>query len=162
MYLLKPGLLILISLLLSCATMPDFDTTQVDKSLTPQSVIAEPVITRGKIAVWGGTILGIRNLKDSTQIEVLAYPLDSSHWPLQEKKPLGRFIIQDRGYLEPTSYAQGRLISVLGSVSGTYSGKIGESSYIYPVINVQQLHLWSKGDDRRSRTSFHLGIGIGL
>ena len=58
MYLLKPGLLILISLLLSCATMPDFDITQVDKSLTPQSVIAEPVITRGKIAVWGGHYSG--------------------------------------------------------------------------------------------------------
>jgi outer membrane lipoprotein len=151
----------LISLLLSCATTPDFDTTQVDRSLTPQSVIAEPTPSLGKIVLWGGTILETSNLKDSTQIEVLAYPLNSSHQPMQEKKPLGRFVIQHRGYLEPTLYAQGRLLTVLGSVSGSQQGKVGKSAYTYPVISAQQLHLWSQ-NDTRSRTSFHLGIGVEL
>lgn len=153
--------LTLISLLVSCASTPAFDTSQVDRSLTPQSVTAEPALNRGKTALWGGTILDTRNLKDSTQIEVLAYPLNSFHRPLQENKPLGRFIILHRGYLEPTSYAQGRLLTVLGKVSGSQSGKVGKSSYTYPVISAQQLHLWSPLDER-SRTSFHFGIGIGL
>ena len=160
-YLFQPALLALITLLLGCASTPDFDTTAVDKSLTPQSVIAEPSISLGKIALWGGTILDTRNLKESTQIEVLAYPLDSFHRPMQEERPLGRFIIQHQGFLEPTTYAQGRLLSVLGSVSGSYSGKIGESSYTYPVISTQQLHLWSQGD-LRGETTFHFGIGIQL
>jgi outer membrane lipoprotein len=151
----------LINLLVSCATTPDFDTTQVDRSLTPQNVIAEPVVSRGKIVLWGGTILDTRNLKDTTQIEVLAYPLDSSHLPLQESKPLGRFIIQHRGYLEPASYARGRLLTILGSVSGNQRGKVGESAYTYPVISAQQLHLWSQ-NDVRNRTTFHFGIGIEL
>jgi len=153
--------LIPLSLLMSCASTPDFDTTQVNQTLTPQSVIAEPDLSHGKIALWGGTILDTKNLEDSTQIEILAYPLSTSHKPLQENKPLGRFIIQYKGYLEAATYAQGRLITVLGGIGDNQSGKVGESTYIYPVINAQQLHLWSLHDDK-NRTSFHLGIGIRL
>ena len=151
----------LVVLLVSCASTPDFDLTLVDQSLTPQSVIADVKHNRGKTALWGGTILEIRNLKDSTNVEVLAYPLNTSHRPLLESKPLGRFIIQHPGYLAPSTYAQGRVLTVLGKVSGSQSGNVGESTYTYAVINSEQLHLWSL-DSGRSRTSFHLGVGIGL
>lgn len=157
----KLVLLALVTLMASCASTPDFDTTLVDQALTPQSVVAEPERNRGKTAPWGGTILDIRNLKDSTHIEVLAYPLTISHRPLLESKPLGRFILQHQGYLEPTTYAQGRVLSVLGRVSGSQSGNVGESAYTYAVINSEQLHLWSL-DSGRNRTSFHFGVGIGL
>ena len=152
---------LLIGLLTSCATTANFDLTQVDQTLTPTSVIAEAKTSHGKIALWGGTILNTHNLKNSTQIEVLAYPLDSSHRPAQESKPLGRFIIQQKGYLEPADYAQGRLLTVLGSISDNQTGKVGESSYTYPVINAQQLHLWSLNNDPNN-TRFHFGIGIRL
>jgi len=158
---IKTLVFLVLSLLASCASTPDFDTTQVDKSLTPQSVIAEPEISRGKTALWGGAILDTRNLEDSTHIEVLAYPLNTYQRPLLDKKPLGRFIIQHKGYLEPSTYAQGRVISVLGKVSGSKSGKVGESTYTYAVINSEQLHLWSPDKDR-TRTSFHFGVGVGL
>ena len=156
-------LLVLFSLLAGCASTPEFDTSQVDRSLTPQSVIAEPEISRGKIAFWGGTILDIRNLEDTTQIEVLAYPLNSSNKPMLENKPLGRFIIKHSGYLEPASYAQGRHLTVLGSISSIQSGKIGETSYSYPVLSDSQLHLWSKSSEGgRSNVHFGIGVGIGL
>lgn len=153
--------LVLFGLLAGCTSTPEFDTSQVDRSLTPQSVIAEPDISRGKVALWGGTILDIRNLKETTQLEVLAYPLNTYNKPLLDSKPLGRFIILSPGYLEPANFAQGRLLTVLGSVSDTQSGKVGESTYTYPVIRATQVHLWSQTDDR-SRTSFHFGVGIGM
>jgi len=152
--------LILLSLLLGCASTPEFDTSQVDSALTPQAVIAEPQLSRGKIALWGGTILDTRNLKEMTQVEILAYPLSSSYRPQLDKKPLGRFIIQQQGYLEPTSYAQGRLLTVMGKVTETQSGKVGESTYTYPVISATQLYLWTQADD--SNTSVHFGLGIGI
>ena len=156
-------LLVLFTLLSACASTPEFNTSQVDRSLTPQSVIAEPEVSRGKIALWGGMILDTRNLKDTTQIEVLAYPLNASNKPMLESKPLGRFIIKHTGYLEPASYAQGRHITVLGSVSGKHSGKIGETSYDYPVISDSQLHLWSQtSENNRSNVHFGIGVGIGL
>ena len=122
------------SLLVSCVTTPDFDTSLVDRSITPSSAINKNNATLGKSVIWGGTILDIRNLKDITQIEILAYPLSSSHRPLLEKKPSGRFIIKQTGYLEASNYAAGKQLSVLGKISGQQSGKIGESSYTYPVI----------------------------
>ena len=119
---------LLLTQLLSCASAPDFDTTQVDHSLTPQSTIAEAEISRGKTVLWGGSILATTNLKEMTEIEVLAYPLNTYHRPLQDKKTLGRFILQHRGYLEATIYAQGRLLTVLGNVSDIQSGKVDESN----------------------------------
>lgn len=153
--------ILLASLLVSCAGTAVFDTSQVDQSLTPNSVIAEPELSRDRIALWGGTILDTQNLQHSTQIEVLAYPLNSSHRPLLEKPPLGRFIILQQGFLEPASYAQGRLLTVLGSVEENQSGSVGESRYIYPVIYAQQLQLWSL-QKNRSRTNFSVGVGIRL
>lgn len=153
--------LALVSLLASCANTPDFDTTQVDESLTPQSVVAEPGHSLGKTALWGGTILNTQNLKDSTHIEVLAYPLNTYKRPLLDSKPLGRFIIHHPGYVEPATYAPGRELSVLGKVGESQSGNVGDSTYTYAVIKSERLHLWSK-DGGRNRTSFHFGVGIGL
>jgi outer membrane lipoprotein len=154
---------VLFALLSGCASTPEFDTSQVDRSLTPQSVIAEPEISHGKVALWGGTILDTRNLKDRTQIEVLAYPLDAGYRPVLESKPLGRFIIKHSGFLEPATYAQGRLLTVSGSISDMQNGKVGETTYSYPVISDHQLHLWPQtGNSNRSNVHFGVGIGIGL
>jgi len=153
---------LLCTLLLGCAGAPEFDTSGVDRALTPQSVIAEPDLSRGKVALWGGTILETRNLKDTTQIEVLAYPLDISNRPMLDSKPLGRFIVRHPGYLEPTTYAQGRNLTVLGVVSGSQSGSVGETSYTYPLISDSQLHLWSQHEGSRTSVHFGLGVGIGL
>lgn len=157
---IKLSVLIFIALQISCTTVPKFDTKNVESSLTPQQVVNDTVATRGKTILWGGTILDIKNLKNETQIEILAYPLNTYHRPLTDKKPLGRFIILHTGYLEPTSYAQGEKLSVVGKVSGSRSGKVGDTQYSYALIKAQQLHLWS--DESDSRTRFHFGIGIQL
>lgn len=154
--------LFFISFFLSaCSSTPVFESNKVDKSLTPQSVLAEMDISLNKTALWGGTILDTRNLKTTTQIEVLAYPLDSSHRPMLDKKPLGRFIVSHPGYLEPASYAQGRHISALGKIARAQQGKVGETQYTYPVMNAEKIHLWSV-EDKKSKTSFHFGIGVSM
>ncbi|MCW8855422.1 MAG: Slp family lipoprotein [Gammaproteobacteria bacterium] len=154
-------LITLLTLLNGCASSPKFDTREVDFSLTPISVIAEQENSPGKHVLWGGVILATKNLKTSTQIEVLAYPLDSYHTPQKDQKPLGRFIIHHPGYLEPTLYTQGKIVTVRGDIRKIEKGKVGESEYSYPVIYAQQLHLWS-GDSNRVKTRLHIGIGIGL
>jgi outer membrane lipoprotein len=155
-------LLLFLALFTGCASTPEFDTSQVDASLTPQSVIAEPEVSHGKVALWGGTILDTRNLKDKTRIEMLAYPLDGSNRPKLESKPLGRFIIEHTGFLEPTTYAQGRQLTVLGTISGAESGQVGETSYSYPVLVERQLHLWPQTSSSGNRSNVHFGIGIGV
>jgi outer membrane lipoprotein len=153
--LLRPALPILLFLLLNaCASGPTFNTHGVDRSLTPRDVASRSQPATGKSVLWGGVIISTSNLKDSTQIEMLCYPLDASERPQTSGTPLGRFILEQRGYLEPASYAEGRQLTVVGTVSGTRAGQIGESDYTYPVITARQLHLWPASFARD-------GIGVG-
>lgn len=154
--------LCIVSLLISaCASTPSFDTRHIDPSLTPVLVAQNLPASQGKAVLWGGLIIQTKNLKQTTQIEVLAYPLNSSQQPQREQPPLGRFLISYPGFLEPSDYAQGRMITVRGSIRKLQPGKIGETDYLYPELESQQLHLWSQ-DTGKSKTRFHIGIGIGL
>ena len=161
--LLRFNLLVTLFLLLSaCASGPGFDSRGVDRSLTPARVAAGPQLATGKQVLWGGTILHTTNLEDSTQMEVLAYPLDANERPQSESAPLGRFILEQAGYLEPASYAEGRLITVVGTVTGTRAGRVDESDYDYPVITARQLNLWPKyRGDAGSNVYFGIGTGSG-
>lgn len=152
--------LLLGGLLSGCASTPEFDTSGVDRSLDPATVIQQQELSLNKQVLWGGTILVVENMKDSTQIEVLSYPLGSNYRPDLEKKPLGRFLIREEGFLEPETYVQGRQITVVGKVGKAVNGKVGESEYRFPLIHAQQLQLWSSED--KVRTNFQFGIGIRL
>ncbi|MDH5444906.1 MAG: Slp family lipoprotein [Gammaproteobacteria bacterium] len=153
------SLLLLVLTITGCAQYPKFDTRHVDKSLLPTQVASDLKAHKGKNILWGGTILSGKNLKKSTRLEVLAYPLDGDGWPERDQKPLGRFILSQAGYLETADYAKGRVITVLGSITGIEKGKVGDSAYTYPLVQVQQLHLWEK-IDRKSGTGFHFGVGV--
>jgi outer membrane lipoprotein len=152
--------LIPLLLLVACASGPTFETSGVDRALSPRDVTAKPQPAMGQTVLWGGVILTTTNLKDSTQIEVLAYPLDTDESPLLDSAPLGRFILEQTGYLEPASYAEGRQISVTGTVTGTRVGRVGESDYDYAVISARQLYLWPM-DAARDQTRVIFGIGVG-
>jgi outer membrane lipoprotein len=133
----------------------------VDQALKPAQTIDNTSYT-GKTVVWGGMIVEIRNLTDSSQIEMLNYPLHSNGEPIRTAQPQGRFIIKVKGFLDPAQYASGRWLSALGTVLPSQAGKIGDVSYQYPVMQSQQLHLWSEYSDSNTKTRFHFGIGIGL
>lgn len=158
----KPGLLVLLPALLlgACATGPTFDTRGVDPALTPQSAVAGSQAATGRSVQWGGTILTTTNLKDQTLVEVLAYPLDGSAKPRTDQDPLGRFVFEQGGFLEPATYAKGRLITVVGTVSGTRTGRIGETPYTQPVVTARQAYLWPIDRYSESRRVF-FGVGVG-
>ena len=148
--------------LAGCATGPAFDTSRIDKSVTPRSAVAELAATTGKSVLWGGVILSTDNLEHSTRIEVLAYPLDSDQMPQRDRDPMGRFILEHKGFLEPASYAEGRMLTTVGTVSGTQVGKVGDSDYTYPVIDTSELYLWPKDSEYGSGSNVHFGIGVGI
>ena len=159
MMMIRYSTLITILLLAGCAQLPKFDTQGVDRSLLPTQVASNIKAHRGRHVMWGGAILSGKNLKKSTRLEVLAYPLDSDGWPERDQKPLGRFILEQKGYLETADYGKGRIVTVVGTVSGIEKGKVGDSAYNFPVIQVRQLHLWQQ-TDRKSGTRFHFGVGV--
>jgi len=154
--------LLLALLLGACASVPAFNTGGVDHALTPRNVATGPQPATGKHVQWGGIILSTTNLKDSTQIEVLAYPLDTDARPQSDDNPLGRFILEQAGQLEPDTYAEGRRITAVGTVTGTRAGRVGDADYNYPVITTRQLYLWPPGRESDGVTVFgYIGFGAG-
>lgn len=158
-----PACLLVAALLFlaGCATAA-FDIGPADRTVTPNKAAKDLASTRNRELAWGGVIVATKNLKDSTQIEVLGYPLDDDNRPDQEAAPIGRFIAIHAGYLETADYAAGRLVTAVGKLTETRAATIGEAQYTYPVLATDRIHLWSKSSQESSRPSIHFGIGIGI
>ena len=148
-----------LGLLSGCATTPRFDTAGVNDQLTPLQASQSAKQAIGQTVIWGGLILSIRNLPDYTQLEVLAYPLDSDSRPQTSGEPGGRFLVKRQGYLESAEYAPGRYVSVKGRITGMQKGKISETEYLYPQVDAEQIFLWSKNFEAEKPT-IHFGIGV--
>lgn len=151
-------LLLVAAGLSACATSPEFDTKGIDVSLTPQQAAKDDQGLQGAVVLWGGVLIDSINLKDSTQLELLAYPLDRNQKPLSEQEPLGRFLAVQKGYLETSDYAQGRYVTVRGHLDEKRTGRVGEAEYTYPVVNIDQLYLWSSAPE--SQVQFGFGFMI--
>jgi len=151
--------LLLLTLLTACASGPRYDTGDINLQITPLQVVSESGQWQDARVLWGGLIVASANLRDKTQIEILAYPLDSSQRPVTDKAPMGRFLAQQPGYLETTDYTQGRLLTITGTVQGITTGKVGESEYTYPVVRLADHYLWPQRDGS-PETRVHFGIGV--
>lgn len=157
--LFKLLLLFPLVLLVACASSPRFKTEGVETDMTPKQAVVENQALQGKSVLWGGVIITATNLKESTQLEILAYPLGDYQQPVTNGQALGRFLAVQKGYLETADYAQGRQVTVKGSLGETRSGRIGETEYVYPVVNIHRVHLWPKeGESSESRVRFGIGV----
>lgn len=117
----------------------------------------------GDRVVWGGRIVGLRNLPDETEIHLVSYPLDRGDRPRVDREPGVRFVLRQSGFLEPVQYAPGRYLTVLGTVAGLEPVAVDEHLLDQPVIVAERIHLWP-ADIRswQARTRFSIGVGISL
>jgi outer membrane lipoprotein len=146
--------------LTGCATRPPLDLTGARLDLAPYAV-AEANPGAGDSVVWGGMIIEVNNHPDSSDIVVLAYPLDKSLRPVLKAPTIGRFVLQMPGYIERFDWPQGRFLTARGTIKGTREGLIDEKRYVYPVITLQDVHLWRAGfQDTGPHFSFGVGVGI--
>lgn len=100
----------------------------------------------GRRVRWGGSILTVRNLADSTEIEMLARPLDSDGEPRAGADGEGRFIARLRGFVDPAEYPADRLMTVVGSVLEVVTRDVGDYPYRYPLIVADSRYLWPEPD----------------
>ena len=154
-------LIVMVSVVAACATTPKLDLETVDESVRPAAVVNDIEKYKGVKILWGGVIINSVNLKQGTQFEILAQPLNSRYKPQVDQKTIGRFIAYHSGYLETVDYAPGRLLTVVGTITQLKQGHIGEAEYTYPVVQAEQIYLWSQNGGEESGT-FHFGIGVGM
>jgi outer membrane lipoprotein len=151
------GSMLLVS---GCAT--PYDIGNADPRITPVEAAKDVPGMLNHTIAWGGLIAATKNLKDKSEIEVVAYPLDSENRPNRDASPTGRFLVIQSGYLETADYAPDRLITVVGTVTETRTGTVGEAEYVYPVVAASRLRLWPRPSLERREPSFHFGVGVGI
>jgi len=115
-----------------------------EKPVLVSQVQQEPDRFLDRRVRWGGTIVAVRNRKQTTEIELLSRPLDSRGQPRGKKLGTGRFIALLTGFADPAEYPEQRLLTVTGRLKRVEIRPIGEYPYPYPVIAVGQLYLWPK------------------
>ncbi|TAH45981.1 MAG: hypothetical protein E6Q99_05405 [Elusimicrobia bacterium] len=142
-----------------CAA-PVFRDTAGVVAIAPLDVQASPSRFQGARVVWGGRIVAISLVPGASELEVLAYPLDRDLQPRPDLPPLGRFILILPGLADPSVYAAGRHLSVLGQVSGVR--QIEQPIYAFPLLEAREVNVWPWGFmfDKRSRISVGVGARV--
>ncbi|MFC1684610.1 Slp family lipoprotein [Pseudomonadota bacterium] len=162
-YLKHPLVPLFCSLLIcACATAQLTPEQAALRATTPTMAAAQPNRHQGKSVEWGGLLIATHNRQNHTLIEILAYPLRSNGRPNLGDQSLGRFLAIRAGYLEPLEFTAGRQLTVIGPITGTRQGRVGEGDYIYPTIEAGKLQLWPReAPGRTPRLRFGIGVGSG-
>lgn len=148
--------------LAACAPAPIYKPSANAVAAVPFQVAQSPERYSHGSVIWGGRVVGVNNLADRSEIEVLAYPLDSSQRPKVGDSGNGRFIAVVKGFVEPMAYPNGALITVSGTLDGSRAGKVGEADYVFPLVEVTQSHVWTAEEMRSGRNNVHFGVGLGV
>ena len=126
--------------LAACATVPAPLQGQFSTA-TPRDAAS----AAGSAVRWGGEIIKVEPKTDATCFEILARELDSSARPRESDAPGGgRFIACRNGFYDPEEFDRGRDLTVIGHVTGTDHGKVGEFDYAYPHVAADAIYLWPK------------------
>jgi len=129
-------------------------------SLTP-SVVSATGDHVGKSIQWGGILIETRHLKEHTELELIAYPLDSCGRPRTGAEQIGRFIIVHPGFLDTTDYQIGRTVSATGRITGIRKGRLGNADYGFPLLESYKIHPWPDQQTRANYPRPRINIGIG-
>lgn len=104
-------------------------------------------VDAGQKARWGGKIVSVINKKNVSEIEVVFFPEDRLGKPKTGMPSAGRFKAVVEGFVDPIVFEKGRLITVVGDVSSSITGIIGEQEYVYPTLNAKGYYMWKDTTD---------------
>ncbi|MBB1464365.1 Slp family lipoprotein [Vibrio sp. 10N.222.51.C8] len=129
------------SMVMGCSSLPEELNANSEQVVTDYQEWVNTVPDAGDVRL-GGVIAKVTNLQDKTRVEVVNLPISSNGKPDIDAEPKGRFVGYIDGYVEPLSFAEGRLVTLVGTSSGTEDGTVGDYPYTFPVMNVYNQRLW--------------------
>jgi outer membrane lipoprotein len=149
MSVLKKALpVILIALFVGyCSVISQHIRTESISPIDLKILLQEPNKYKGETVILGGYILETDNLTDQTIIKVLQAPLGARDEPKSRDYSEGRFIVSQKGFLDPEIYSKDRKITVAGTVVGSVVEKVNEFSHPYLKIQSREIYLWPKDQE---------------
>lgn len=152
--------LTLLIALTGCASTQETWDGPDTQALTFLQLKAAPDSVQGQSVVFGGMVLTARRLKDGTRIEILQLPLDRSMHPGYDlTQSQGRFVALQHEFLDPATLPHGTRITVAGNVAGSIALPLDETEYVYPIIEVKRLQVWSAAEEAAPRIRPQIGPG---
>ena len=156
-----PRLLSTVVLLLlgGCASVLSDRVLEQEPRVAFETVQADPERSVGKLVVVGGSILKIHETGGQSYLEVLEQPLDGSLRPVSGDVSAGRFLIRMAGKPDPAVWFEDRRVTLAGRVEGVQSRPLGRMTYRYPVLKIEEVHLWP--ETGRYYSSPRVGFSVG-
>ncbi|MGH8190958.1 MAG: Slp family lipoprotein [Rhodanobacteraceae bacterium] len=146
----------------ACAPPPIYKTTGPSSVVaTPEQVATSPGNFRNLEVVWGGQVISVHNFADHSEVEILAYPLDSSQRPILKDPATGRFIAIVPGFVEPMNYPPGSLVTLRGTLDGSRRGEVGQAGYTFALVHSDAMHRWTPQEMREGHPNISIGVGVG-
>ena len=115
---------------------------EVSSDVTFRQIIQDIEAHKGKTVLISGIILGSKNTKEGTLIEILQKPADLQGRPKDVDESYGRFLALYDGYLDTAIYSRGREAAVAGEIKEKRVLPLGEIDYTYPLISIREIHLF--------------------
>jgi outer membrane lipoprotein len=125
----------------ACATIPK----PIAGDIAPTS--PNQGVSEGARVRWGGSIIVVEPKPDETCFQILGRDLGANARPRESDNSAGRFIACRQGFYDPAIFTQGRELTIVGTVAGTESRKIGEYDYRLPRVNADVVYLWPERVD---------------
>lgn len=149
-----------LALLAGCASLPPIADAP---TLSPAPYLAAEQIDRymDHDVLWGGTIVETREFERHTEIEVVAFPLDSQQRPALDAPEQGRFIALRAGRLDPREFSPGRFVTLRGPITGDRERELRGSRERLAEVDAREIVLWP-WDYRFQRSNLSIGIGVRL
>jgi len=121
----------------------------VSDKLTFKEIIKNPEAYKGKIVLLSGIILGSKNTKEGTLIEILQKLADMEGRPKDVDESDGRFLALYDGYLDTAIYSRGREALVAGEIKGKRVLPLDEIEYAYPLVSIKEIHIFKVRKEER-------------
>ena len=125
-----------------CVTIPD---AIKGSSEMPQqdlaAVMDAPRLFIGQEARFGGKVVNVINQQGKTRLEIATVPLDSGARPVLGEPSRGRIYADVNGFLDPVDF-RGQLVTVIGPITGSAEGKVGQTPYTFMTMDVTGYKRW--------------------
>ncbi len=134
-------------LLSACSALPDTLKTPQELNGEAGSVITDYAQwvkqpdSRSPIRL-GGVIAAISNASGRARLELVNLPIQANGKPDIRHEPHGRFVVYIDAFLDPVTYAPGRLLSVVGNGTGREVISVDKTELEVPAMLASGWHLW--------------------
>lgn len=136
--------ILLLQLLLGCSyAVSSGAVASADRTVSFDRLAENPAQFKGKIVILGGMIARVAQSNSEAQMEIIQRELDYWGRPKRTDRTVGRFIVAVHGFINPTVYAVGMDVTVVGKVAGEGRG-LENTDITYPLLIAQELKPWPK------------------